>query len=282
MTDALDPDHLATWTGKTQTATDTLHIGAARRMQALLSVTPDLAAGAPLPHLWHWLYFTPETRSDGLGPDGHPTRGDFLPPVPLPRRMWAGGRFTFHQPLRLGSRATRHSTIQSVTVKQGRSGTLAFVTVRHELIQEDTLALTEDHDIVYRAAPTPGAGTAPAPPAAPTTAPISETMIPTMPILFRYSALTFNSHRIHYDQDYCRQVEGYPGCIVHGPLVATLLVGLATRSAPAALTGFEFRATAPAFHDHPLTLNAQLGPTQLSLWANSQSRQAMRATATFA
>lgn len=266
---------LGDWIGRTEERSDRVDARPARHMQALLNLPVDLADGAPLPTLWHWLYFTPETPTKDLGPDGHPRRGGFLPPVPLPRRMWAGGRFSFLRPLSIGETATRRSTITNVTEKSGKSGDMVFVTVRHDIDGENGPALREEHDIVYRALPDPDADLppAPTPPAAPE---VSETVTPSMPLLFRYSALTFNAHRIHYDLDHCREVEGYPGCIVHGPLTATMLAALAERRLGRRLRSFAFRATAPLFHDRPFTLNAS-GDT---FWAATpDGGQAMRATA---
>jgi hypothetical protein len=168
---------------------------------------PAPIAGTEVPPLWHWTYFTPLARASEIGEDGHPKRGGFLPPVPLPRRMWAGGRLEFHEPLRVGDVATRVSRIQDVNVKTGRSGSLVFVTVRHEFSTARGLVLSEEHDIVYRDAPAPGAP-APAPQAAPTGEEFAREIAPDPVLLFRYSALTFNGHRIHYDRSYVTGVEG--------------------------------------------------------------------------
>lgn len=208
---------------------------------------PPPRAGDVLPPLAHWLYFLPLAKTGELGADGHPRRGGFLPPVPLPRRMWAGGRFRFPQPLRVGDTVTRVSRIADVNVKRGRSGALAFVTVRHEISNARGLALTEEHDIVYRERTI-----ADAPAAPPQPAPADETfareIVPDPVLLFRYSALTFNGHRIHYDRPYATEVEGYPGLIVHGPLIATLLADLLRRQIPEArFETFDFKALAPLF-----------------------------------
>src|SRR6185437_8785053 len=196
----------------------------------------------------HWLFFLPAYRQSDAGPDGHALKGGFLPPIELPRRMWAGSRLEFARPLRVGSEVTRTSTIKDVVVKEGRSGRLVFVTVRHEVSDAGGLVLSDEHDIVYRGE------TALA--AQPVPAPRGETwrreIHPDPVLLFRYSAVTFNSHRIHYDQPYATQVEGYPGLVVHGPLTATLLVDLFRREKPSApLRHFTFRAQRPLFDTAP-------------------------------
>lgn len=279
MTDlTLDAATLRQWIGRTEQRHDRLDPRPARLMQATLDRPVNLREGDALPPLWHWLYFPPETETSGLGPDGHPKRGGFLPPVALPRRMWAGGRLTFAADLRLGEMVAKHSDITALELKPGRSGDLCFVTVRHRFTVNGDLRLTEEHDIVYRNLPAPDAP-APSPPQATGTASTTRAITPSMPLLFRYSALTFNSHRIHYDLDHCRDVEGYPGCVVHGPLIATLLADLAQSILPAPMTAFSFRATAPVFHTDSLTLNAGTS-APLSLWATrTDGGQAMIAEA---
>ena len=275
----LDFDTLKGWIGRTAQASDHLDPRTARLLEATLDRPPSLGTGDVLPPLWHWLYFPQEVQSRDLGPDGHARLGGFLPPVALPRRMWAGGRLRFHAPLRLGARIDKHSEITSVDLKTGRSGPLCFVTVRHAYSADATLCLTEEHDIVYRALPGPGEP-APSPPAAPEGSGITRAFMPSMPLLFRYSALTFNSHRIHYDLDHCREAEGYPGAVVHGPLIATLLADLARSTLGRPLVTFRFRATAPVFHTDRLILNAGEA-TPLPLWATRpDGAQAMEAEAT--
>ena len=226
-------------------------------------------AGAEVPPLWHWLYFTPRPRQSEIGPDGHARRGGFLPPVPLPRRMWAGGRLEFLRPLHVGDPIQRESRIIKVDAKSGRSGELVFVTVRHEIWSPQGVALTEEHDIVYRDAPAPGAPP-PTPQSAPSDATFSREIVPDPVLLFRYSALTFNAHRIHYDRPYVTQVEGYPGLIVHGPLIATLLADLLRRELPHALMRrFAFTAMRPLFDTHAFTLCGRAEPDarNVTLWA---------------
>ena len=221
---------------------------------AALSATLDRAperppVGTALPPLWHWLYFLPLYRQSEVGPDGHAKRGGFLPPVPLPRRMWAGSQLEFNRPLHVGDRISRVSTIADVTEKSGRSGPLVFVKVRHEIRANDDAspAIVEFHDIVYREAPKADEATPP-PKAAPSQSSWLRHWIPDDVLLFRYSALTFNGHRIHYDRKYVTEVEGYPGLIVHGPLIATLLLDLLRTERPdAVVRRYEFRAVRPLF-----------------------------------
>jgi 3-methylfumaryl-CoA hydratase len=280
----LNVDHLRSWIGKQET----LHDQVTRFPIAALSATldrddPPPRAGDPLPPLWHWLYFLPTARQSLLGPDGHPARGGFLPPVPLPRRMWAGGRFTFHRPLRVDETISRASTVQDLTVKHGRNGALCFVLVKHEVLGPNGLALVEEHDIVYRDNPQPNEA-----PAAPRPVPAEDDfrchIHPNDALLFRYSALTFNSHRIHYDRRYVTETEGYPGLIVHGPLIATLLMDLLRRNTSGTVATFRFRAVSPLFDISPFSVHgARDGSGGLALWArNASGHLAMEAEATLA
>lgn len=285
MDKSLDPDFLSQWVGKTETAHDVIAPKPTHLMEMTLDRQPSLAEGDPLPSLWHWIYFLSSAPMSGLGRDGHPAVGGFLPPVGLPRRMWAGGRFTFASPLPIGAQATKLSTIDKVALKEGRSGPLCFVTVRHQVSVRGEECFTEEHDIVYREDPAPGSPT-PKPTAPPEDATVSETIIPSEVMLFRYSALTFNGHRIHYDLDYCRDVEGYPGLVFHGPLTATVLAGLAERSAGKALRRFSFRAVSPLFHTAPFGIHGKLSEhgsgSGMSLWATTpDGHLAMSAEATF-
>jgi 3-methylfumaryl-CoA hydratase len=242
--------NLNEWIGKSETVSDIATATPYAALSATLDWPPERPpAGTPLPALWHWLYFLPLPRQSDIGPDGHAKRGGFLPPVPLPRRMWAGSQFTFQQPLRVGDAISRVSTIADVTEKSGRTGPLVFVKVRHEIRRqhEPEVALTEFHDIVYREAPRPD-DVAPPPRQAPASSTWEHQWIPDDVLLFRYSALTFNGHRIHYDRRYVTEAEGYPGLIVHGPLIATLLLDLLRRQLPdAELARYEFRAVRPTF-----------------------------------
>lgn len=276
---------LQQWIGRHETVRDV----ATPTPYAALAATLDYdavrpAPGTPLPALWHWLYFLPLHRQGEIGPDGHAKRGGFLPPVPLPRRMWAGSQFEFHRQLRVGDALTRVSTIDSVTEKSGRTGPLVFVKVRHEIRRgnDAEVALTEWHDIVYREAAKPG-DAVPLPQAAPALSAWSRALVPDDTLLFRYSALTFNAHRIHYDRRYVTEVEGYPGLIVHGPLIATLMVDLLRRQRPdARMTRFEFRAVRPMFDIHPFTVCGapHADGKTFHLWAQDHERWlAMDATA---
>ncbi len=272
---ALDADtlsHLKSWIGNTETLGDELSAAPVRALSATLDRDDaPPSPGSVLAPLWHWLYFLPQHRQSELGPDGHARRGGFLPPVPLPRRMWAGGRLRWqqHNPLRVGDVVQRVSRIASVTHKAGRSGDLMFVLVQHEVHNSRGLALTEEHDIVYRAAAQNGDPTAP-PVAAPTNAAWQRDIVPDAVLLFRYSALTFNGHRIHYDRQYVTEVEGYPGLVVHGPLIATLLVDLVRRQAPGAIIrSFNFRVVRPTFDLHPFRIHGQASDDGkgVKLWA---------------
>ena len=220
----------------------------ARQLAATLE-GPDLPLGEgdPLPALWHWMAWLPETPMAGLGPDGHPARGGFLPPVPLERRMWAGGRLTFHTALRIGQPMRRQSTILKVSEKTGSTGRMVFVTVGHEVHGPDGLAVKEEQDIVYVAMPE--RFTPPPPVQAPQGAAWADPVAIDTVRLFRFSALTFNAHRIHFDLPYAEGVEKYPGLVVHGPLQAMLLMQAAQMHAPGARpASYRFRGVRPMFH----------------------------------
>jgi 3-methylfumaryl-CoA hydratase len=278
-------ERLQQWIGRTERATDVVTPTPCAALAATLDRDPaPPEPGTPLPALWHWLYFLPLHRRSAIGPDGHVERGGFLPPVPLPRRMWAGSQLAFHRPLRVGDAIARVSTIENVTEKSGRTGPLVFVRVRHEIriLASEALALTEFHDIVYREPPKPDD-----PPVSPQAAPVrfdwDREWVPDDVLLFRYSALTFNGHRIHYDRRYVTEVEGYPGLIVHGPLIATLLLDLLRDHQPAArVARFDFRALRPLFDIHPFRVRGQPqtdGKT-FRLWAQDhEGWLAMDATA---
>jgi len=273
---------LEDWIGKTETRADLISPTPMAALSATLDRDdPPPRLGDPLPPAWHWLFFLPLHRQSELGKDGHPERGGFLPPVPLPRRMWAGSRMEFHRPLRVGEPVTRTSRITSVKHKEGRTGSLVFVLVRHEIANPAGLAITEEHDIVYRDHTRSGAS-APEPPRAPAEAAWERTISPDDVLLFRYSALTFNGHRIHYDRRYATAVEGYPGLVVHGPLIATLLLDALRRNMPEAqVARFEFRAVSPLFDTaHFAVCGAPEGANTIRLWAkNASGGLAMDATA---
>ncbi len=284
--------NLQDWIGRTEAVDDVATAAPFAALAATLGwpVPPGgyrPAPGTPLPSLWHWLYFLPIHAQSDIGPDGHARRGGFLPPVPLPRRMWAGSDFVFREPLRVGDSLSRTSTIVDVKEKSGRTGPLVFVKVRHEVRRNGNaeVALTEHHHIVYRPAPTPGE-VAPPPQAAPAQSAWERHIVPDDVLLFRYSALTFNGHRIHYDRQYVTGVEGYPGLVVHGPLIATLLMDLLRRHAPSAtVRAFEFKAVRPTFDIHPFSVHGEPsadGKT-VHLWGRDhEGWLTMDATATLA
>ena len=288
--DAAALTKLQSWQERSETMSDIITAAPLRALSATLDRDdPAPEDGSAVPALWHWLYFLPHARQSEIGPDGHARRGGFLPPVPLPRRMWAGGRLRWEagNPLRVGQQVQRVSTIRSVQHKTGRSGELLFVLVEHRFSNQDGLALTEEHDIVYRAAARPGDPEPPPqqPPLADQAA-WSRTIVPDDILLFRYSALTFNGHRIHYDRRYVTQVEGYPGLIVHGPLIATLLLDLLRRQLPGArVAAFDFKALRPTFDLHPFSVHGKPredGRT-IDLWAQDhEGLLTMQATATVA
>ena len=242
---AIATDELQAWVGRTERRDDVVTVAPLVSLAALLDRDDPLPrAGEPAPPLAHWLYFLPAHRQSEAGPDGHLAHGGFLPPLDLPRRMWAGSRLEFLKPLKVGAEVSRVSTIKSVQAKQGRSGALAFITVRHELSDADGAVLTDEHDIVFR----DEGALASEPDPARTDEDWCREIAPTPLLLFRYSAVTFNGHRIHYDLPYATQVEGYPGLVVHGPLTATLLVDLLMREKPGVtLRTFAFRARRPLY-----------------------------------
>jgi len=235
------------WQGKRMSTQDIITSAPLRALSATLDRDdPAPVLGTSLPPLWHWLFFLPHTPQSQLDLDGHAKRGGFLPPVPLPRRMWAGGKVHWHAHLRVGDEVERVSTIDSVSHKIGRAGDLVFVQVKHQIHNAHGLCLTELHDIVYRPLALP-CDLGPTPVAAHQKATWQREVAPDEVLLFRYSALTFNGHRIHYDRSYVTEVEGYPGLVVHGPLIATLLLDLVRRHTDRAVVGFEFKALRPTF-----------------------------------
>ena len=268
---------LTDWIGKTETRSDEVSAGPVAALSATLDrEDPEPQPGDPLPLLWHWLFFLDRHRASELGPDGHARRGGLLPPIPLPRRMWAGSRFEFRHPLRIGDQMTRETRVIDIKEKSGRSGPLVFVVVRHEISNSKGLAVVEEHDIVYR----DHGPAAPVKPA-PTDAAWERTIHPDDVLLFRYSALTFNGHRIHYDRRYATEVEGYPGLVVHGPLIATLLMDLLRRNQPAVnVVRFSFRAVNPLFDTGAFVVCGKPDGNQVQLWAkDAASNLAMSAEA---
>ncbi len=273
------------WIGRREQVADVLLPHHVAGLAALLDRDdPFPRAGDPAPPGAHWLVRPHWLRQSELGPDGHPRRGGFMPPVPLPRRMWAGSQISFAKPLGVGDRIERRSEVVDVAVKEGRAGLLLFVKARHHYHGGDGQALSEDQDIVYREAPD-AERPEPVPEAAPPDGPWRRAVAPDPVMLFRYSALTYNGHRIHYDHPYVTAAEGYPGLIVHGPLLATLLLDLVRRERPqAVLERFTFRALAPVFDTAPFIVSG--GPKadgrEAVLWVKrADGALAMRAEAAF-
>lgn len=276
------PESFDAWVGRSEESADRITQAPIRLLQATLDYSDASALPDALPPLWHWLYFLPGERQSNIGIDGHPRRGGFLPPVALPRRMWAGGRLQFLRPLAVDTPIQRRSTIANVQSKSGRSCQLVFVTVLHEIGDAQGVAIREEQDIVYRDAPPPAAaGTpTPAPQPAPTDEQYSRIVIPDPVLLMRFSALTFNGHRIHYDRPYAMHEEGYPGLVVHGPLIAMLLMEELRRRHPGkTIRAFDFKAVSPLFDTAPFTVNGKLEGHTARVWARGpQGQLAMQAS----
>jgi 3-methylfumaryl-CoA hydratase len=275
-------DHLKDWIGKTETKHDVATAWPVAAMAATFDRDdPEPRTGDAVAPGWHWLYFLEAKPASELGADGHPKRGGFLPPVPLPRRMWAGGRIEFKRPLRVGDALRRDSEILAVEPKQGKSGNLVFVTVRHTVHTAGEVAVVEEHDIVYRDA---AKATDPPPQAkaAPSSAQWRREIAPGPVMLFRFSALTFNGHRIHYDLDYVHDEEHYPGLIVHGPMQTLLMLDLCRRNEQRPVRKLDYRAQHPVFHTEPMTINGNPATdgSKIDLWtANGAGSYAMVGTA---
>src|SRR4029453_3832173 len=241
----VDIELLKSWIGRQETASDTISSFRAAALSATLDRDDAHRDGEPLPPLWHWIYCHELPKTSELADNGHTKLGAFMPPVPLPRRMYAGGRITIQRPLLMGETAKRISTIADLTMKRGASGELVFLVIRHEFIGTDGPATVKEQDLFSREA---SRQHVPVEPRRPAGRPVwRRTVATNEALLFRYSALIFNAHRIHYDLPYCER-EGYPGLVVHGPLIATMLADLVTRNAEAAMTAFRFRAIKPLFH----------------------------------
>jgi 3-methylfumaryl-CoA hydratase len=280
-----DPlEHLKEWIGRTESTSD---VASAWPVAALAASfdrrDPEPLPGDAIPPGWNWLYFLEAKPASELGVDGHPKRGGFLPPVPLPRRMWAGGRIDFRRPLQVGDALRRDSEIVAVQPKHGKSGSLVFVTARHTVLAGGEVAVVEEHDIVYREA----AKSDDPPPqgkAAPATALWSRAITPDPVLLFRFSALTFNSHRIHYDIDYVKHEEHYPGLVVHGPMQTLLMLDLCRRNETRPVRRLDYRAVHPVFHNERMTIsgNCAQDGSKVELWtANAAGNYAMVGTAYF-
>lgn len=274
---------LQEWIGREDVADDEIALAGSRRMAALLDQpAQELKRGSQVPAHWYVMLFTPTTPQSGLGPDGHAAKGQFLPPVPLPRRMFAGRRSWFHLPLTIGDEIKRVSRIQSITPKTGRSGEMVFVTVRHEMSVPAGLAVVEEQDIVYRAEIAAGAKAEAKPEAVKLDeeqAEWSRTFEPTTTTLFRYSAITFNGHRIHYDLPYTRDTEGYPGLVVNGGLTTLMLWDTVIGHTRRVLKSSASKNLKPLFVGQPMQLNARMtGPDSVLAWAvNAKGERAVEA-----
>ncbi|MCF8177551.1 MAG: hypothetical protein K9J74_03505 [Sulfuritalea sp.] len=268
----IDVNYLRSWIGRSRTDEDLIAVRHAQLMAATMDYfeAPRIRDGERLPPLWHWIYFLEALPPGELGSDGHPARGGFLPPVPLPHRMWAGGRVSFAAPVSIGAIVRKESSVLKLDYKTGRSGELVFLTVLHELrTLQGSLLIREEHDIVYRGDLPPGKRSG-----IPVTAPAAQftkVCTPDSILLFRYSALTFNGHRIHYDADYCREKEGYENLVIHGPLMATLLADFAEEVSNCQIREFSYRAISPALMGGPVTLHASMHEERVALYATTES-----------
>ena len=260
-------EDLREWLGNSEELHDQIVAFPANALSATLNHDTQYVDGSTLPPLWHWLYFLPIYRLDQANYDGHAALGGFLPPVKLPRRMWAGSRVSFLNELVIGAKARKVSTIKNIQQKSGKSGDLVFVTVAHQVFQNDTCCIKEEHDIVYRGAPDRNAAT----PIFKTTATppeFSYVVKPDPVLLFRYSALTFNCHRIHYDQPFCMETEGYEGLVIHGPLLATMMLDLVQQQfSNAKIKDFQFRALTPVFDTMTFEVcGSRLTKSEVNVW----------------
>jgi len=274
---------LTDWIGSQETRTEIISEFPAQAAAAMLDLDGEaMTHGNPLPPLWHWFYFLPQAPRSQIDYDGHPKRGGFFPPVTLPRRMFAGARTKFIQPLTIGGTAVREGEILAVTEKSGKAGKLVFVTVRYRILQGDRIRIEEEQDIVYKEPgpripePIPLAS----PPEVPDGAWVEE-ITPDTVLLFRFSALTFNAHRIHYDRPYALGEEGYPGLVVHGPLTAVMLAGLTGRYSPGKrIAEFSFQGRAPLFNLYPFRLIGRPEGDTVALEAQGpDGKTTMQATA---
>ena len=282
MSEKPDIDHLRQWIGRTTEASDIVTAQLVKGLRATLFLPlGEPKSGDAAPYTVHWCLTPAVAPASELGPDGHPSRGEFLPPVPLPRRMWAGGELEFFDTLRVGDEVTRSSRIKDVSLKSGSTGQLCFVAVDHEITTPRGIAIRERHDIVYRdvSAGSPAPAKAAPPPPLPKH---RESHLADPVLLFRYSALTFNGHRIHYDRDYVTKVEGYPGLIFHGPMQAALQIELAARLRGIVPKKFSYRGVQPLFEGSEFSVNANETDAGMELWtANSESQPTMKGTATW-
>jgi 3-methylfumaryl-CoA hydratase len=279
-------ERLRDWIGRSELVEERAVARPIRALMALLDKPAEPKEGDPIGPLGHWCFFQPHAPASEIGPDGHPRRGGFMPPVPLPRRMFGGARTTYIKPLLIGERMRREGRITDVNIKGGRTGTLVICTVKYSFHGESGLAMEEEHDIIYRDNPPANAsdGNVGKTNPAPNDHAWIQTITPDPVMLFRYSSATFNGHRIHYDRKYVTEVEGYPGLIVHGPLTATFLLELALAHNPGkALTAFSFQARAPLFDTAPFRVAGKPAASGAELWSiTPQGTVGTVATAKFA
>jgi 3-methylfumaryl-CoA hydratase len=266
----LDIVPLKKWIGRQETADDSMAAFPAAALAATLNRDDAPGKGEPLPPLWHWVYFLELHRQAELAGNGHARLGGFLPPVPLPRRMFAGARLSFLRPLRIGEEARRVSTIAGVSVKKGASGDLVFVAVRNEITGPGGPAIVEEQDLVYREAARPESAPPPAMRRSTSRAAWKREMKFDVALLFRYSALLFNAYRIHYDRPYALE-QGYAGLVVHGQLIATLLADLLRRNSDAPITTFRYRSVSPLVDGSPCVLCGVPEGSSVNLWAEDGS-----------
>ena len=272
---------LLEWINKTTEAEDTIRLQPANFMEATLNRPPKLKEGDNLPPLWHWIYFLEAKPESDLGRDAHPKKGDFLPPIQLPRRMWAGGRFTFYNDLVIGEKAKKITTIRKIVEKEGSAGPLCFITLEHKIYSKDEISIIEEQDLVYLQ-DQQGSKSLPLAQNDIERPDFSQEVHPSEILLFRYSALTFNGHRIHYDLDYARNVEGYNGLVFHGPLTATLLLDLALKEKNKPIKKYSFRGTAPLSNLDCFWIEGKSEKDSTILWARRKDRVvAMKAKAEF-
>ncbi len=262
---------LQNWLGKSETNSAIIDERQARLMAATIDEQAP-KTGDPLPSCWHWAWFNSAKPHSELGRDGHPKRGenDLLPPVSLPRRMWAGGEIKFLNPIHIGKEITRKSTIEKISEKSGSTGALCIVTILHQYFDHETLCLVDRQNLVFREDPKPDTPNA-TPPKPPKNSELSREVVPDPVTMFRYSALTFNGHRIHYDVDYAREVEGYEGLVFHAPLTATLLLGLAQEFSGKPISTFKYRATSPLFGHQRFSIHGKKEGDSIIVWAQTPS-----------
>jgi 3-methylfumaryl-CoA hydratase len=281
---AFDIERLTKWIGRFESRSDQITPGPLAGLATTLDRNePYPAVGDPLPPLWHWLFFLPTNRLSEIGEDGHAKRGGLLPPVPMRCRMFAGARLKFHDQFRVGDVISRRSHVLDVNYKEGRTGPLVFVKVHHKIRNSNGAEIIEEDDIVYRDCPLLREAGQPRQ-SVPANASWSREIRPNEVLLFRYSALTFNGHRIHYDRRFATEVEGYPGLVVHGPLIATFLMDLLRSNLlGVSVSCFDFRAILPIFDLAPFVISGRVEPggTSVKLWTSDfEGALAMNATAT--